>query len=178
VVRKFLLGLALFLCGQAHAQQPANPPLVTAPWSNLNPDIMAVVATDPAAGASLVTYNGPIPAPTSDFVLRVASRFGGQTDYHAIVKHETTWASLALDHCMQINSDPVQKAADVACQLNNPSISTFLGVTHHADNPLVVTAMTGAPLMLVQNGSPALDAGPTIVAKRVPPGIVPRPARS
>ena len=69
----------------------------------------------------------------------------------------------------------MQKAADVACQLNNPSISTFLGVTHHADNPLVVTAMTGAPLMLVQNGSPALDAGPTIVAKRVPPGIVPRP---
>jgi hypothetical protein len=159
----------------AVAQQPANPPLVSAPWSMLNPDLAGIVSTDRSAGASLVTFNGPMPAPTSDFILRVASAQGGQIDYHGIVNEHSTWASIAHDLCAQINADPVQAAAHIACQINYPE-STFFGVTHYNDNYMVVTPLTGEPLIKVNNGSLAWDAGPILFLNRSPGfGAVPPP---
>lgn len=147
--------------------QPANPPLVTAAWSPLNPDICAVVSTDPSGGAALVTLSGPMPAPTSDFILRVASAQGGQVDLHAIVHEGTTWDSLAKDFADQINANETLRGANIACQYSG---GPLFGVTHFSDNLMVVTPLTGEPLIKVYNGSQAWDAGPTFALSRKPPG--------
>jgi hypothetical protein len=181
-MRQLVVALAVVfaLATRVSAQepnQPTNPPLLSVPWSTLNPDMAGLVSTDRSAGATLVTLHWPtMVAPTSDFVLRVSSVHGGQVDFHGIVQKDSTYASIAKDLCDQINANASQKAANVGCQLNNPGISTFFGVSHFNDNPLTVSGLTGYPIMQVFNGSLAWDAGPFLFLNRAPPGgVVPPP---
>ncbi len=148
--------------------QPANPPLVTAAYSPLNPDIAALVSKDPSGGATLVTLSGPMPAPTSQFILRIGSAKGGQVDITSTVVEGTTWTTMAKDFADQINANATLKAVNIACQYSG---GPLFGVTHFADNYMVCTALTGTPLIKVYNGSQAWDAGPFLALIRKPGGV-------
>src|SRR6266576_364527 len=115
---------------------------LTADWTPLNPDMAGMVSKDRSAGASLITIVPPIPAPTSELVLRVASRLSGQIDLMHVVEEGDTLASIAEDFADQINKNKTLKDCDIAAQLNNPGVSTFFGVTHFSDNEMACTSLT------------------------------------
>jgi hypothetical protein len=144
------------------------PPLISVPWTNLNPDMVGVVSNDQSAGAAAVTIQGNIGGPMGIHI-QSAQAFADVVYAPTATDNAVT---IATELCSQINAMPNLKAANIACQLQG----SIVGVTHHIDNAMWVTALSAG--LRVDNGSLAWDAGPILVCERVPGGEAPPPGSS
>jgi hypothetical protein len=158
-MKKLLPFAFLLAISSAYAQQPANPPLVTAPWSNKNPDIVAIISKDPSAGAAFVTFGPGAPA-DGHWAITVSSPATGSVELDVLDTYDNIQAAKAF--CDLIDASNVLRVGNISCQDTSP----VLGVSNWMNNLVTVVPRTG--FITGSAGTPSRDAGPTFALERLP----------
>jgi hypothetical protein len=143
--------------------------LQVADWSPLNPDIVVLQGSDPAAAAVVVNVASlPAVGETMTLQLNFNGDQGG-VDFPYVVQAGDTTSTVGAALCNAIISNPTCSAANISGQTAGNSF----GVTNHMDNLVTVTAISHPEcfLGLPATGAPQLDAGPVLALNRGPANI-------